>query len=86
LPFECAICGWKELGLQRLLLHHIDGNPLNNPNNGSNWMFLCRSHHVKLHFLLHKMNHANACNLMTKEMLLASRTEGCQKINIFAKN
>lgn len=28
----------------RLILHHIDNNPCNNPTDGSNWMILCLGH------------------------------------------
>ena len=54
---KCAHCGWTygmestafqkqhklNEKLQRIELDHIDGNPCNNPPDGSNWRLLCRT-------------------------------------------
>jgi 5-methylcytosine-specific restriction endonuclease McrA len=43
---NCQICGTAE----RVITHHKDSNPRNNPLNGSNWQRLCNSCHKKLHW------------------------------------
>jgi hypothetical protein len=58
---RCAKCGWEpgmpptkiqkkypiiNDNLQRLELDHCDGNPWNNPADGSNWALLCRTCNV----------------------------------------
>jgi len=42
---KCQICGSKKY----LCVHHIDGNRTNNPDDGSNWMLVCKSCHSKIH-------------------------------------
>lgn len=37
------------LGAKRAHIHHRDGNPANNPPDGSNWQVLCPECHRKLH-------------------------------------
>lgn len=39
----CAKCGreFTQKNRQLLTVHHKDGNPLNNPTDGSNWENLC---------------------------------------------
>ena len=37
---------WKK---SELILHHVDGDPENNPKDGSNWRLACRPHHRQLH-------------------------------------
>lgn len=39
----CAKCGreFTQKNRQLLTVHHKDGNPLNNPADGSNWENLC---------------------------------------------
>jgi hypothetical protein len=58
--YRCDECGWSpgdaptavqkrykiSENLQRLELDHVDGNPRNNPPDGSNWRLLCRSCNV----------------------------------------
>ena len=47
----CARCGREFTSAQRQLLtvHHKDGNPLNNPPDGSNWENLCAYCHEDIH-------------------------------------
>ena len=42
-PPVCARCGREFSGqrLKELTVHHKDGNPRNNPKDGSNWENLC---------------------------------------------
>ncbi len=44
---DCQICGVTS----PIDLHHRDGNPANNPLDGSNWQRLCKSCHRKLHWI-----------------------------------
>lgn len=39
-----------------LCVHHIDGNRMNNPLDGSNWEVLCRNCHCKRHLKLNENN------------------------------
>ncbi len=47
----CAKCGreFDEGTLHRLTVHHRDGNPKNNPPDGSNWENLCVDCHTDEH-------------------------------------
>jgi predicted restriction endonuclease len=45
---KCKICGSERY----VETHHIDGDRANNPEDGSNWIRLCKSHHK----LVHKRN------------------------------
>jgi DNA-directed RNA polymerase subunit RPC12/RpoP len=44
----CQRCGSDA----HILVHHVDGNHLNNPDDGSNWEILCKSCHQSHHRLL----------------------------------
>jgi hypothetical protein len=44
---NCQICG--NYGR---IVHHKDGNPRNNPEDGSNWLIVCSSHHAKVHGII----------------------------------
>jgi endogenous inhibitor of DNA gyrase (YacG/DUF329 family) len=44
---ECAECGEKFEGY--LVVHHIDGNHMNNPIDGSNWEIVCLKCHTNRH-------------------------------------
>jgi hypothetical protein len=43
---NCQLCN----ATKKVYTHHIDGNPRNNPQDGSNWQRLCVSCHMKLHW------------------------------------
>ena len=47
----CARCAreFDESNLHLLTVHHKDGNPRNNPRDGSNWENLCNYCHDDLH-------------------------------------
>ena len=51
LPHLCARCAREFEGkrLRELTVHHKDGNPGNNPPNGSNWELLCIYCHENEH-------------------------------------
>jgi hypothetical protein len=42
---KCKVCGSERY----VETHHIDGNHNNNPQDGSNWIRICRSHHRLAH-------------------------------------
>jgi hypothetical protein len=46
----CSDC--KEQRRYMLTVHHIDGNPKNNPSDGSNWEIVCENCHAKRHLKL----------------------------------
>jgi hypothetical protein len=46
---ECVDC--NENRDYMLCVHHIDGNPKNNPIDGSNWEIVCRNCHRKRHLV-----------------------------------
>lgn len=54
---KCNRCG--ELNFNKLLVHHIDENRKNNPDNGSNWEVLCKR--------CHQLNHKCENNLPAKK-------------------
>ena len=51
LPHLCARCAREFEGrrLRELTVHHKDGNPRNNPPDGSNWELLCLYCHENEH-------------------------------------
>ena len=46
-PKICLFCGNTR---GKIVVHHKDLNPRNNPEDGSNWMILCHKCHIKLHY------------------------------------
>lgn len=50
LGYNCEICDSNKY----INLHHKDGNPQNNPIDGSNWQRLCASCHRTLHWIPRK--------------------------------
>jgi len=75
----CAICS----KINDLCVHHIDLNHENNPNDGSNWIILCKSHHAKIHFLIKKYDYIRCLKIMIKEEKLALKVSTAK--NIFSK-
>jgi hypothetical protein len=51
LPHICARCAreFEGMRLRELTVHHKDGNPDNNPPDGSNWELLCIYCHENEH-------------------------------------
>lgn len=45
----CEECLKENKEIQAILVHHVDGNELNNPGDGSNWLSMCNDCHEKIH-------------------------------------
>lgn len=67
-----------------VVTHHIDGNPRNNPLDGSNWMRLCSSCHFWLHFKGYKYNSYQEYRLYRNRLRHRRRNLKIRKI-IYAK-
>ena len=74
LKHECIICKFKG---ERLSVHHINGNHIDNPEDGSNWVILCNKCHRKIHSI---MNHGHA-GIESLKILKNERTVICPICN-----
>ena len=84
---RCAICGghigdqmpaklirkWKLMTnkIESLEIDHIDGNPLNNPPDGTNWRLLCKADNLEAWYAGGGV--VSVCESGEREMLWASR-------------